>query len=64
MGPMVLFSGCRAADSDLHAKEKAAVLKEGILDREFLALSRSPPIPKVFNINRFLENLKLIKYLL
>ncbi len=62
MGPMILFSGCRAADSDLHVKEKAAVVKEKILDREFLALSRSPPIPKVSRINRFSNNLKLIKY--
>lgn len=47
MGPMVLFSGCRAEDSDLHAEEKAAAVKEGVLDHVFLALSRSPPIPKV-----------------
>jgi len=47
MGPMVLFSGCKTADSDLHAKEKAAAVKEGILDRAFLALSRGAPLPKV-----------------
>ena len=47
MGTMVLFSGCRTADSDLHVEEKIAAIKEGILDRCFLALSRSPRLPKV-----------------
>ena len=41
MGPMLLFSGCRAADSDLHVEEKAAAVKEEILNRSFLALSRT-----------------------
>jgi len=49
---MVLFSGCRAAESDLHAEEKAAAVKEGILDRAFLALSRCSPLPKVSSIHR------------
>lgn len=47
MGPMLLFTGYRSADSDLHATEKAAAVEAGVLDYAFLALSRSPPLPKV-----------------
>lgn len=47
MGPMILFTGYRTPDHDLHALEKASLVKAGILDKAFLALSRYPPTPKV-----------------
>ena len=47
MGPMLLFTGYRTPDHDLHAQEKASMVKAGILDQAFLALSRYPPTPKV-----------------
>ena len=47
MGPMLLFTGCRTRDSDLYAQEKLEMVKTGVLDVSFLALSRDPVIPKV-----------------
>lgn len=42
-----LFFGCRNRDVDLYANEKAQLMREKILDRVFLALSRESTIPKV-----------------
>ena len=49
VGPMWLFFGCRQRALDLYKDEKAAMLKDGVLDQVFLALSREPTIPKVNN---------------
>lgn len=47
IGRMWLFFGCRTKDMDLYKEEKALMLKTGVLERVFLALSREPNIPKV-----------------
>lgn len=44
---MWLFFGCRNRDVDLYAEEKEQLLKDQILNRVFLALSREQEIPKV-----------------
>lgn len=44
---MWLFFGCRQRALDLYKDEKAAMLRDGVLDQVFLALSREPSIPKV-----------------
>lgn len=46
-GKMWLFFGCRTKDVDLYTEEKDEMLKMGVIDRVFLALSREPNIPKV-----------------
>ena len=47
MGPMLLFTGYRTRDSDLYADEKFEMVKTGVLDGAFLALSRDPIVPRV-----------------
>lgn len=47
LGRMWLFFGCRTRDMDLYKNEKAEMLKLGIFDKVFLALSREPDTPKV-----------------
>jgi nitric-oxide synthase len=47
---MWLFFGCRQRALDLYHEEKAAMLKEGVLDEVYLALSREPTIPKVTEV--------------
>ena len=47
MGPMILFTGYRTPNHDLHTQEKASAVKAGIIDQDFLALSRHAPTPKV-----------------
>ena len=42
MGPMILFTGCRTKDSDLYLKEKREMVRTGVLNHNFLALSRDP----------------------
>jgi len=49
-GKMWLFFGCRQRALDLYREEKAAMLKEGVLDEVYLALSREPTIPKVTEV--------------
>lgn len=44
---MWLFFGCRTKDMDLYKEEKAEMLKLGIFDKVFLALSREKDTPKV-----------------
>ena len=67
MGPMILFTGYRTLDRDLHAAEKADMVRAGVLDQTFLALSRHPPTPKVIKIHSnsmsnhsFCNNIELI----
>ncbi|XP_046390490.1 nitric oxide synthase-like protein isoform X2 [Ischnura elegans] len=48
LGKTWLFFGCRQREMDLYREEKAEMLKEGILSRVFLALSREPTIPKTY----------------
>lgn len=48
MGPMLLFTGYRSPDCDLFVEEKSAMVASGILDYAFLALSRHPPVRKVY----------------
>lgn len=47
LGKMWLFFGCQTRDMNLYEEEKAEMVKVGVLDRVFLALSRDPNIPKV-----------------
>ncbi|XP_073985034.1 nitric oxide synthase isoform X2 [Rhodnius prolixus] len=47
-GKMSLFFGCRLRNLDLYQEEKESMLKEGILSKVFLALSREPSIPKTY----------------
>lgn len=42
-----LFFGCRNRNVDLYGDEKQQLVKEGVLDRVFMALSRERNIPKV-----------------
>ncbi|XP_037910457.1 nitric oxide synthase isoform X2 [Hermetia illucens] len=43
-----LFFGCRTKELDLYREEKDNMVKVGILDRVFLALSREKDIPKTY----------------
>ncbi|XP_067008227.1 nitric oxide synthase, salivary gland [Anabrus simplex] len=47
-GKMWLFFGCRSNALDLYRDEKATMVKEKVLDKVFLALSREPNIPKTY----------------
>lgn len=46
-GPVWLFFGCRTRTMDLYREEKEQALREGVLSKVFLALSREKDIPKV-----------------
>ncbi|KAG8222258.1 hypothetical protein J437_LFUL001456 [Ladona fulva] len=48
LGKMWLFFGCRQRELDLYQEEKERMVKEGVLSRVFLALSREPSIPKTY----------------
>lgn len=48
VGSMWLFFGCRQRALDLYKDEKAAMLRDGVLDQVFLALSREPTIDKTY----------------
>ncbi|XP_067622883.1 nitric oxide synthase-like [Eurosta solidaginis] len=50
-----LFFGCRTREMDLYAEEKRSLVREQILDRVFLALSREPEIPKTY-VQHQIEN--------
>nr|XP_032513721.1 nitric oxide synthase-like protein [Danaus plexippus plexippus] len=56
-GPVWLFFGCRTKTMDLYREEKENALKEGVLSKVFLALSREKNVPKV-NINFLHQKLK------
>lgn len=46
-GPVWLFFGCRTKTMDLYREEKEQALKDGVLSKVFLALSREKNVPKV-----------------
>lgn len=46
-GRVWLFFGCRQKNLDLYQKEKEEMVKAGVLDKIFLALSREPGLKKV-----------------
>lgn len=46
-GPVWLFFGCRTKTMDLYREEKEQAVKEGVLSKVFLALSREKSILKV-----------------
>ncbi|XP_022185085.2 nitric oxide synthase, salivary gland [Nilaparvata lugens] len=48
IGKMTLFFGCRLQCLDLYEDEKADMVREGVLDQVFLALSREPKIRKTY----------------
>lgn len=56
-GPVWLFFGCRTNNMDLYREEKQQALKEGVLSKVFLALSREKNIPKVSNLQPLLTHL-------
>ncbi|KOB72118.1 Nitric oxide synthase 2, partial [Operophtera brumata] len=47
-GPVWLFFGCRTKTMDLYREEKQLALKDGVLSKVFLALSREEDIPKMY----------------
>ncbi|CAB3251854.1 unnamed protein product [Arctia plantaginis] len=47
-GPVWLFFGCRTKNMDLYNEEKEQALKEGVLSKVFLALSRENNVPKMY----------------
>ncbi|XP_063821545.1 nitric oxide synthase-like protein [Ostrinia nubilalis] len=47
-GPVWLFFGCRTKTMDLYREEKEQALKEGVLSKVFLALSREKCVPKMY----------------
>ncbi|XP_013182279.1 PREDICTED: nitric oxide synthase-like protein [Papilio xuthus] len=47
-GPVWLFFGCRTKTMDLYREEKEQALKEGVLSKVFLALSREKNVPKMY----------------
>lgn len=59
-GPVWLFFGCRTKTMDLYREEKEQALKEGVLSKVFLALSREKNILKVSLIERFFFDSYLI----
>ncbi|CAH2074437.1 unnamed protein product, partial [Iphiclides podalirius] len=54
-GPVWLFFGCRTKTMDLYREEKEQALKEGVLSKVFLALSREKNIPKMY-VQELAEN--------
>lgn len=59
IGPVWLFFGCRTKTMDLYREEKEQALKEGVLSKVFLALSRESNVPKVWYIKTYLERVLL-----
>ncbi|VVC89726.1 unnamed protein product [Leptidea sinapis] len=47
-GPVWLFFGCRTRTMDLYREEKQQALKDGVLSKVFLALSREKDVPKMY----------------
>lgn len=47
MGRTMLFFGCQYKSMDLYKTDKMEMIKEGVLNKTYLALSREPSIPKV-----------------
>ncbi|XP_076253398.1 nitric oxide synthase isoform X1 [Rhynchophorus ferrugineus] len=55
IGKIWLFFGCRTKEMDLYKEEKEKMIKEKVLDRVFLALSRETNIKKTYVQNLALE---------
>lgn len=51
-GKVWLFFGCRQRNLDLYRQEKEEMIKAGVLDKVFLALSREPGLKKVLYLKR------------
>lgn len=47
VGKIWLFFGCRKKELDLYREQKQEMLRRGVLNRVFLALSREPDVKKV-----------------
>ncbi|KAJ0180348.1 hypothetical protein K1T71_003752 [Dendrolimus kikuchii] len=47
-GPVWLFFGCRTRTMDLYREEKEQAIKDGVLSKVFLALSREKCTPKIY----------------
>ncbi|XP_015431485.1 PREDICTED: nitric oxide synthase, salivary gland [Dufourea novaeangliae] len=47
-GKVWLFFGCRQKNLDLYRQEKEEMIKAGVLDKVFLALSREPGLKKTY----------------
>ncbi|XP_076182998.1 nitric oxide synthase isoform X1 [Ptiloglossa arizonensis] len=47
-GKVWLFFGCRQRNLDLYRQEKEEMIKAGVLDKVFLALSREPGLKKTY----------------
>lgn len=47
-GPVWLFFGCRTKSMNLYREEKEQAVKDGVLSKVFLALSREKNIPKMY----------------
>lgn len=58
-----MFFGCQTRDMNLYEEEKADMVKAGVLDRVFLALSREPNIPKVSGSHSNLSISLMVNYL-
>nr|XP_018899118.1 PREDICTED: nitric oxide synthase, salivary gland isoform X3 [Bemisia tabaci] len=48
IGTIWLFFGCRTKNLELYTKEKENMLKENVLGKVFLSLSREPSLPKKY----------------
>ncbi|XP_063359614.1 nitric oxide synthase-like protein isoform X1 [Cydia amplana] len=48
IGPVWLFFGCRTRTMDLYREEKEQALRDNVLTKVFLALSREKKIPKMY----------------
>ena len=49
-GAIELFFGCRNRTIDLYREEKDRMIKAGVIDKEYRALSREPGQPKVGSV--------------
>ncbi|XP_037078549.1 nitric oxide synthase-like protein [Pollicipes pollicipes] len=54
-GTMTLFFGCRSQKMDLYSAEKAAMMKEGVMTKCHMALSREPGVPKTYVQDQLME---------
>jgi len=61
MGRTMLFFGCQYKSMDLYKADKMEMIKEGVLDKTYLALSREPSIPKVGS-NSNIDTIVILKY--
>lgn len=60
MGRTMLFFGCQYKSMDLYKTDKIEMIKEGVLNKTYLALSREPSIPKTYVQDLMLKEAKMI----